>query len=163
MDCRTCGAANPEGAAYCSACGASLSTACPSCGNELAPGARFCSSCGAAVVTPSPAEERKLVTVLFADVSGSTTLGERLDPEDLREVLDTYFAAMRAEIEAVGGTVEKFIGDAVMAAFGVPQAHEDDPARALRAAEAMLTGSRPERSWRASTLRPARPWSRATS
>ena len=79
-------------------------------------------------------QERKLVTVLFADVTGSTTLGERLDPERLREVLDAYFAAMREEIEAEGGTVEKFIGDAVMAAFGVPVAHEDDPARALRAA-----------------------------
>ena len=74
------------------------------------------------------------MTLLFADVTGSTALGERLDPEDLREVLDTYFAAMRAEIEAEGGTVEKFIGDAVVAAFGVPAAHEDDPARALRAA-----------------------------
>jgi class 3 adenylate cyclase len=74
------------------------------------------------------------VTILFADVTGSTGLGERLDPERLQEVLATYFSAMRGEIEAEGGTVEKFIGDAVMAAFGVPTAHEDDPARALRAA-----------------------------
>ena len=74
------------------------------------------------------------MTVLFADVTGSTALGERLDPERLRDVMDTYFGAMREEIEAEGGTVEKFIGDAVMAAFGVPVAHEDDPARALRAA-----------------------------
>ncbi len=79
-------------------------------------------------------QERKLVTVLFADVTGSTSLGEQLDPERLRDVMDTYFAAMRREIEGEGGTVEKFIGDAVMAAFGVPNAHEDDPARALRAA-----------------------------
>jgi class 3 adenylate cyclase len=79
-------------------------------------------------------QERRLVTVLFADVTGSTSLGERLDPERLHEVMDTYFGAMREEIEAEGGTVEKFIGDAVMAAFGVPVAHEDDPARALRAA-----------------------------
>ena len=79
-------------------------------------------------------QERRLVTILFADVTGSTGLGERLDPERLQEVLATYFAAMREEIEAEGGTVEKFIGDAVMAAFGVPTAHEDDPARALRAA-----------------------------
>ena len=86
-----------------------------------------------------PAGERKLVTVLFADVTGSTALGEHLDPERLREVLETFFAAMREEIEAEGGTVEKFIGDAVMAAFGVPVAHEDDPARALRAASRMLT------------------------
>ena len=74
------------------------------------------------------------MTVLFADVTGSTALGEQLDPERLRDVMDTYFVAMREEIEAEGGTVEKFIGDAVMAAFGVPVAHEDDPARALRAA-----------------------------
>jgi class 3 adenylate cyclase len=74
------------------------------------------------------------VTMLFADVAGSTELGERLDAERLQEVLGTYFAAMREEIEAEGGTVEKFIGDAIMAAFGVPVAHEDDPARALRAA-----------------------------
>jgi class 3 adenylate cyclase len=81
-----------------------------------------------------PGEERKRVTVLFADVAGSTGLGEQLDPERLKEVMDSYFHAMRAEIESEGGTVEKFIGDAVMAVFGVPAAHEDDPTRALRAA-----------------------------
>ena len=103
--------------------------------------ARFCPSCGEGVPAPIRAgsgEERRLVTVLFADVTGSTALGEQLDPERFREVLDAYFAAMREEIEAEGGTVEKFIGDAVMAAFGVPAAHEDDPARALRAALRML-------------------------
>ncbi len=78
------------------------------------------------------------MTVLFADVTGSTALGEQLDPERMREVLDRFFAAMREEIEAEGGTVEKYIGDAVMAAFGVPTAHEDDPARAVRAATRML-------------------------
>jgi hypothetical protein len=77
------------------------------------------------------------VTVLFADVVGSTALGARLDPERLREVTDAYFDAMRHELESQGGTVEKFIGDAVMAVFGVPAAHEDDPTRALRAALAM--------------------------
>jgi class 3 adenylate cyclase/tetratricopeptide (TPR) repeat protein len=83
-------------------------------------------------------EERKLVTVLFADVMSSATMGEQLDPERMREVMDTFFSAMREEIEAEGGTVEKFIGDAVMAAFGVPTSHEDDPSRALRAATRML-------------------------
>ncbi len=100
-------------------------------------GARFCPSCGASLAEEAPApagQERRLVTILFADLTGSTALGERLDPERLREVLDTYFDAMREEIEAEGGTVEKFIGDAVVAAFGVPTAHEDDPSRALRAA-----------------------------
>ena len=99
--------------------------------------ARFCPACGTAIapVEPTPVgQERRLVTILFADVTGSTGLGERLDPERLQEVMATYFGAMREEIEAEGGTVEKFIGDAVMAAFGVPVAHEDDPARALRAA-----------------------------
>jgi class 3 adenylate cyclase len=82
-------------------------------------------------------EERKLVTVIFADVTGSTALGEQLDPEELKEVMGAYADAMRSEIEAEGGTVEKFIGDAVMAAFGVPAAHEDDAARALRSAVRM--------------------------
>ena len=86
-------------------------------------------------------EERKVVTILFADVTGSTALGEQLDPERMREVLDRFFAAMREEIEAEGGTVEKFIGDAVMAAFGVPTAHEDDPTRAVRAATRILAAS----------------------
>ncbi len=88
----------------------------------------------------SPGEERKRVTILFADVAGSTGLGEQLDPERLREVMDSFFGAMRREIEAEGGTVEKFIGDAVVAVFGVPTAHEDDPTRALRAALRMRRG-----------------------
>ena len=108
--------------------------ACPRCGSDLPPGARFCPACGLTLDSHDSAEERRVVTVLFADVTGSTELGERLDPEHLREVMASYFAAMREEIEAEGGTVEKFIGDAVMAVFGVPAAHEDDPVRALRAA-----------------------------
>ena len=106
------------------------------CGRENPDESRFCNSCGAAIEAPraASAEERKVVTVLFADITGSTALGEQLDAEQLKEVMGAFFAAMRAEIEAEGGTVEKFIGDAVMAAFGVPQVHEDDPARALRAA-----------------------------
>ena len=80
------------------------------------------------------------MTILFADVAGSTELGEQLDPERLRDVLDSFFAAMRREIEAEGGIVEKFIGDAVVAVFGVPTAHEDDPTRALRAALRMRRG-----------------------
>jgi len=134
--CAACSAANTDDAQFCSSCGASLRQPCASCAAELPVGARFCPACGTAVSgeTRSPIEERRVVSVLFADVTGSTTLGELLDPEQLREVMATYFGAMREEIEAEGGTVEKFIGDAVMAAFGVPAAHEDDPARALRAA-----------------------------
>jgi class 3 adenylate cyclase/tetratricopeptide (TPR) repeat protein len=107
---------------------------CSACGEENPDRARFCLACGSVLRAPAGGEERKVVTVLFADLTGSTALGESLDPESLKEVMGTYFEAMRQEIEAEGGTVEKFIGDAVMAAFGVPAAHEDDPARALRAA-----------------------------
>jgi class 3 adenylate cyclase len=133
--CATCGAENPEGARFCSNCGSPLGRTCPNCGEAIAEEARFCSNCGHALEPADvPADERKLVTIVFADVTGSTSLGERLDPERLSEVLTTYFSAMREEVEAEGGTVEKFIGDAVMAAFGVPVAHEDDAARALHAA-----------------------------
>jgi class 3 adenylate cyclase/predicted ATPase len=94
--------------------------------------------CGAALAEPRPArEQRKVVTVLFCDVTGSTALGERLDPESLRAVLARYFEGMKTIVERHGGTVEKFIGDAVMAVFGVPQLHEDDALRALRAASEM--------------------------
>src|ERR671911_1056590 len=82
-------------------------------------------------------EVRKTVTILFADVMGSTGLGERLDPESLRQVMTRYFAAMRSALERHGGTVEKFIGDAVMAVFGLPVRHEDDAVRAIRAAADM--------------------------
>jgi class 3 adenylate cyclase len=109
---------------------------CPACAGENLDDARFCSHCGRALTEDEAAgaAERKLVTILFADITGSTPLGEELDPEDLQDVLGSYADAMRHEIEAEGGTVEKFIGDAVMAVFGVPVAHEDDPSRALRAA-----------------------------
>ncbi len=117
-----------------------LTAPCDSCGQPLPADARFCPACGAAatITSSGTGDERKLVTILFADVTGSTALGEQLDPEHMREVLDRFFAAMRDEIEGEGGTVEKFIGDAVMAAFGVPTAHEDDPTRAVRAATRML-------------------------
>jgi class 3 adenylate cyclase/tetratricopeptide (TPR) repeat protein len=149
--CAVCGAGLGPDARFCASCGAPVVVACSSCGAALTPGDRFCSRCGHPVPTgpedavvgparPSFAdggEERKLVTVLFADIAGSTVLADHLDPERLRSVMRQYFVAMREEIEARGGTVEKFIGDAVMAAFGVPTAHEDDTSRALRAAEAM--------------------------
>ena len=138
--CGSCGAQNQTGARFCAACGASLTRACPRCGSEVPEGSRFCPACGSPVGEPTAApsgQERRIVTILFADVTGSTGLAERLDPERLQEVMASYFAAMREAIEAEGGTVEKFIGDAVMAAFGVPTAHEDDPGRAVRAALAM--------------------------
>ena len=106
---------------------------CASCGAERRAGARFCDSCGAEL-TPAPRQQRKVVTVLFCDVAGSTALGERLDPELLRALLARYFERMKAIVERHGGTVEKFAGDAVLAVFGVPVAHEDDALRAVRAA-----------------------------
>ncbi|HEV8279610.1 MAG TPA: adenylate/guanylate cyclase domain-containing protein [Streptosporangiaceae bacterium] len=108
---------------------------CAGCGRENPPDARFCNECGAALVAvPAPRQQRKTVTVLFCDVTGSTALGERLDPESFRQVMRRYFDAARRVIEQHGGTVEKFIGDAVMAVFGVPVLHEDDALRAVRAA-----------------------------
>jgi class 3 adenylate cyclase/tetratricopeptide (TPR) repeat protein len=107
---------------------------CTTCGQENAADARFCNACGAVLDGVSGHEVRKAVTVLFTDVSGSTALGERLDPESFRRVMARYFDVSRQCVERHGGTVEKFIGDAVMAVFGVPAVHEDDALRALRAA-----------------------------
>src|SRR6185312_302174 len=113
---------------------------CPACGEENPPRFRLCGFCGTPLAAAPSAEVRKTVTILFSDVAGSTALGERLDPESLREVMGRYFAVMSAAIERHGGTVEKFIGDAVMAVFGLPQAHEDDALRAVRAALDMRAG-----------------------
>jgi class 3 adenylate cyclase/tetratricopeptide (TPR) repeat protein len=114
---------------------------CPSCGEENPPRFRLCGYCGAALVAAPPAlpvrEMRKTVTLIFSDLKDSTALGERLDSEALHEVKDRYFAAMSAEIKRHGGKIEKFIGDAIMAVFGLPKAHEDDALRAVRAAADM--------------------------
>ena len=110
---------------------------CRNCGKENPGEAQFCMSCGNALVEVTRAEVRKTVTILFCDVVSSTAMGERLDPESVRRVMEHYFGAMRAVIERHGGTVEKFIGDAVMAVFGVPFVHEDDALRAVRAATEM--------------------------
>jgi class 3 adenylate cyclase len=114
---------------------------CASCGETSPLGFKFCGTCGAALgrepATEALPEERRVVTVLFADLVGFTARAERLDPEDVRAFLSPYYARLRAEIEAFGGTVEKFIGDAVMAVFGAPVDHGDDPERAVRAALAI--------------------------
>ena len=113
---------------------------CPSCGQELPGAFPFCPFCGSPLAEHAPAPgraERKVVTVLFADLVGFTAIAERLDPEDVAALLTPYHASLRREIERFGGTVEKFIGDAVMALFGAPVAHEDDPERAVRAALAI--------------------------
>jgi class 3 adenylate cyclase/tetratricopeptide (TPR) repeat protein len=112
---------------------------CPSCGEENADRARFCQNCASPLSGPEEplADVRRVVTIVFADVTGSTSLGERLDPEALRRVMGRYFDEMSGVIERHGGTVEKFIGDAVMAVFGIPRLHEDDAVRAARAAAGM--------------------------
>ena len=112
---------------------------CPNCDQENPAGARFCNACGASLEAPPQGlpEERKVVTILFADLVGFTARAERLDPEDVRAIQTPYFARVRYGLEARGGTVEKFIGDAVMAVFGAPVAHGDDAERAVRAALAI--------------------------
>jgi class 3 adenylate cyclase/tetratricopeptide (TPR) repeat protein len=110
---------------------------CPSCARENPDDARFCSGCATPLDAPAGREERKVVTVLFCDLVGSTAQAERLDPEDVRALLSRYHERVKVELERFGGTVEKFIGDAVMALFGAPVAHEDDPERAVRAALAV--------------------------
>ena len=107
---------------------------CPHCQTALADNARFCSACGTALAVTRPAEgERKLVTVLFADVIGSTSLGERLDPEQVTEIMNGAFEQFNAAVIRYGGTVARLLGDAVLAIFGAPVAHEDDPERAVLA------------------------------
>ena len=110
---------------------------CPRCGEENPERFRLCGFCGAPLAAVAAREVRKTVTVVFSDLKDSTALGERLDSEALREVMSRYFEAMRAVLEAHGGLIEKFIGDAIMAVFGLPRVHEDDALRAVRAAFAM--------------------------
>src|SRR6185312_10929699 len=112
---------------------------CPNCQEENPDAARFCLACGKPLgeQAEEPRDERKIVTVLFVDLVGFTARAEHLDPEDVREMLNTYYSRLRSEIEPYGGVVEKFIGDAVMAVFGAPTAHGDDPERAVRAALAV--------------------------
>ena len=145
LTCASCGAENAAGARFCSECGAPLHQTCPSCGAEQPATAAFCSTCGYALrqdarrasETADERQERRVVTVLFADLAGSTALGELLDPEDVRELQGELFDLINGEVERFGGTTEKFAGDAVLAVFGIPQRHEDDAERAVRAALAV--------------------------
>ncbi|HEU0236424.1 MAG TPA: adenylate/guanylate cyclase domain-containing protein [Candidatus Limnocylindrales bacterium] len=164
MICGSCGAANPAGAKFCLECGTPVSTACPRCGTAAVPGAKFCGECGerltptsagpdlaatripgarppgsadrgAANGGPLPVgAERRIVTVLFADLVGFTSLAEGRDAERVRDLLSRYFETASEIVARYGGTIEKFIGDAVMAVWGAPTAHEDDAERAVRAA-----------------------------
>ncbi len=139
--CPRCGYQNDAAQTFCGACGGRLVHTCRACGATSPLDFRFCGSCGselgvAARERPT-GEERRIVSVLFADLVGFTSRAERLDPEDVRAILRPYYASLRERIESFGGTVEKFIGDAVMGVFGAPVAHGDDPERAVRAALAI--------------------------
>lgn len=144
MECPSCDRPLDADARFCPACGAAAGVVCSACGAELDADARFCKRCGQAVAgddLPEPvsapvdvARERKAATLLFADIVGFTELGERLDAEVVSRLVSDVFGRLAAEVERYGGTVEKFAGDAMLAVFGVPTTHEDDPERAVRAA-----------------------------
>src|SRR5262249_49551519 len=139
MNCAACQHENPAASAFCEECGARLERRCPSCGSPCTPAAKFCRSCGTALAggpakTADDAVARKVVTIVFADLMGSTSLHERLDPESVSRVMDLYHRAVRVPVEAHGGTVVQLLGDGVMCAFGVPRIAEDDAIRAVRAA-----------------------------
>ena len=153
MRCSACGGETPNGKRFCKHCGASLASVCSTCGAPLEPDSQFCADCGAPIggavgpailatgpTTAAPAQkltrpstELRHVSVLFCDLVGFTSFSERLDAEEVREVLSGYFELARSIVGRYGGIVEKFIGDAVMAVWGVPVANEDDAERAVRA------------------------------
>ena len=157
MTCSTCGAPADPGQKFCGSCGTSLARACPNCGATATATQRFCSECGTGLaagdgsptgaITPARGTsaampvgdadhvaERRLVTVVFVDLVGSTSIAEGQDAEDVRETLSRYFDLATEVLGRYGGTIEKFIGDAVMAVWGTPTAREDDAERAVRAA-----------------------------
>ena len=147
MNCSNCGTENEPGRKFCKECGSALVIVCDACSAPNAPDSKFCGECGATIGTSAappvpaaatPSTERRLVSVLFADLVGSTNLAEGRDPEEVRDLLSRYFETARETIERYGGLVEKFIGDAVMAVWGTPSAHEDDAERAVRAALELL-------------------------
>jgi class 3 adenylate cyclase/tetratricopeptide (TPR) repeat protein len=163
MNCESCGAQNKPERRFCTSCGAPLEVACPVCGAATEAGDAFCGECGSRIAgggraepasarsgpsptaaprhSPAPTvSELRRVSVLFCDLVGFTTLSESRDPEDVRELLSRYFELARSIIDLYGGSVEKFIGDAVMAVWGVPTANEDDAERAVRAALDLVAG-----------------------
>lgn len=166
--CLTCGSGNPPDQHFCGQCGAALLVPCPRCSGVNPTAQKFCGGCGAPLVVPAPVvaanvvagepvlagsessaptplvtEERRLITALFCDLVGFTPLSESLDAEEVRMIQGRYFAQMSAELHRFGGSVEKYAGDAVLALFGVPIAHEDDAERAVRCALAMQEAFKP--------------------
>ena len=164
MTCSSCGTENRAGRKFCAGCGSALAMSCANCGAANEPGEKFCGECGTPIAAADPAAappaglpaartnpaarpadaiaERRLVTILFADLVGFTPFAEERDAEDVRETLTRYFDLAREVIGRYGGTVEKFIGDAVMAVWGAPVAREDDAERAVRAALDLVAGVR---------------------
>ena len=160
MKCPKCSFENSEGAKFCVECGSKQVIACPKCGQANSPGFKFCSECGINLDEPAKRPnysdphsytpkhltdkvlstgnalegERKLVTVLFSDLSGYTAMSEKLDPEEVKEIMNRVFGEIARVVDRYEGFIEKFVGDAVMAIFGVPKSHEDDPVRAIKAA-----------------------------
>ncbi len=169
MRCPACDSDNPDAARFCASCGGRLTATCPHCQAGITPGVRFCSSCGEAVTPvdsaadPSSNErddragaaERRRVSVLFVDLANFTMLAQSMDPEEVRTIQSRYFEVARSVVASFDGTIEKFIGDAVMAVWGAPSTHEDDAERAVHAALTLvdavgrLGGAAPGRSLRA--------------
>jgi class 3 adenylate cyclase/tetratricopeptide (TPR) repeat protein len=151
MQCPKCPTENPDGSIFCRECGSNFQHSCPQCGKAILPDDKFCNTCGRNLqaqikakpedrpnekLTPLPSSDsaRKYVTVLFSDMSGYTAMTEKLDPEEVKEIMTKVFGEISKAVSRYEGFIEKFIGDAVMALFGVPQSHEDDPVRAIKAA-----------------------------
>ena len=139
MECATCGRPNPEGAAYCSRCGAPLGDSCAHCGRANPPGSAFCTACGNRLSAPDAGDEvpdggeRRHLTVMFCDLVDSTRLAGELDPEDLRDLVVAYNRVCAGAIAEHSGFVAKYLGDGVLAYFGYPEAHEDDARLAVAA------------------------------
>ncbi|MBW1768389.1 MAG: zinc-ribbon domain-containing protein, partial [Deltaproteobacteria bacterium] len=142
MKCPKCQFENREGAKFCPECGEELELKCPACGRKSQIRAKFCYKCGQRLgeiaeeirTFPETESERKHVSVLFSDLFGYTEMSESLDPEEVKEIMSRIFGEIAQVVAKYGGFIEKFIGDAVMALFGVPKSHEDDPVRAIKAA-----------------------------
>lgn len=142
MKCPNCHSANEETQKFCRVCGARLQMACPGCGSAVLLSDKFCGECRLELqiqerfpeVREKVVSERKHITALFADVSGYTTLAERLDPEEVADLTRHLFGEIAKVVFKYEGFIDKFAGDAVMVLFGIPKSHEDDPIRAVRAA-----------------------------